>query len=171
MRCPIKCPEMVWKGVKKEQFRTLVEIQFLQVSHRFLCQDVSYVFSFYVSCLVNSCQVCTSEEDVLVSKDKFWKGCSITRQGLKRIQSEKTPPEKETIWKDTSWKGSRWKNKYWNKHIFFDLKMKTNLWATWSCSIRFPYYVFPQNSSNFLKISLFLMFSHFFPMFSHAFSF
>ena len=35
-----------------------------------------------------------SEED-MVSKDKCWKGYSIARQGLKRIESEKTHPEKD----------------------------------------------------------------------------
>ena len=36
------------KGQKK-QFRTPVEILFLQVSHTFLCQDVSWIFMSVVS--------------------------------------------------------------------------------------------------------------------------
>ena len=49
--------------------------------------------------------------------------------------------------------------------------MTTNFWATWSCWTRCPYYFF---SSKFLKISFFLIFSHFFwcyLVFSHVFSF
>ena len=43
MGCPLKCPKMVFKEVKKKkkQFRTHVEILFLLVSH--------------VSCLIDLC--------------------------------------------------------------------------------------------------------------------
>ena len=61
MGCPNKCPQMVSKGVKKEQFRTLVEILFLQVGvSKISCREclinsmpdcAESLIAFYVSCV------------------------------------------------------------------------------------------------------------------------
>ena len=79
MGCPIKCPEMVLEGVKKEQFRSLGHLLkysshrclidfYVRMSHRFFLSGC--LIDFYVSCLIELCQFCGCGQGRCLHKNK-----------------------------------------------------------------------------------------------------